>query len=236
MIVTLLKALMIGIVTVPLSLLAVLAGRLQRNGRMFHAIGRGWSGFILWMYGIRVTIRGTEFLDPSKQYIYVSNHASMFDIPAVLTVIPDQIRIVFKREITRVPFFGWAMKYGSYVIIDRAHAKDAMKSLEKAAEKISEGQSVLLFAEGTRTMTGKLQPFKRGAFTLAVKTGVPVVPVAINNTFGILPKGSKNVRPRDITIVLDKPIAVPESDGKEVEVLLMNEVHKAIEKNYIEQS
>lgn len=236
MVVTVLKALIIGIVTIPLSLLAALAGQLQKSGRMYHAIARGWLGFILWIYGIRVTIRGAEFLDPSKQYIYVSNHASLFDIPAVVTTIPDQIRIVLKRELTRVPFFGLAMKYGSYVVIDRARAKDAMKSLEKAAEKINQGQSVFLFAEGTRTMTGKLQPFKRGAFALAVKTGAPVVPVAINNTFGILPKGSRNVHPKDITVVLDKPITVPESNGKDAELLLMNEVHKAIAKNYIEQS
>ncbi|MBI3112795.1 MAG: 1-acyl-sn-glycerol-3-phosphate acyltransferase [Ignavibacteriales bacterium] len=236
MIGTLLKFLVIAIVTIPIALVEIFVSLVDRSGKSFHVVGRFWSWIILTLYGIRVSVEGTEHLDPSKRYIYVSNHASMFDIPAVLTGIPDEIRIVMKKELTRIPFFGWAMAVGPYIVIDRFHAKDAVKGLERAAERIRNGASVFLFAEGTRTLDGKLQPFKRGAFALASKSGVPIIPVAINNTFGILPKGSKVVRPAHITVVLDRPIPTEGVEGKQGEMKLMEEVHRAIAKNYIDQS
>jgi len=111
-----------------------------------------------------------------------------------------------------------------------------MKSLEEAAERMRTGASVILFAEGTRTRDGKLQPFKRGAFSLAVKAGVPIVPVAINNTFGILPKGSIRVRAADIVMVLEKPISTQDVEGREGEMRLISQVREAIARNYVEQS
>jgi len=236
MIGTLLKFVVIAIVTIPIALVEIFVSLVDRSGKSFHVVGRFWAWIILTLYGIRVSVEGTEHLDPSKRYIYVSNHASMFDIPAVLTGIPDEIRIVMKKELTRIPFFGWAMAVGPYIVIDRFHAKDAVKSLDRAAERIRNGASVFLFAEGTRTLDGKLQPFKRGAFALASKSGVPIIPVAINNTFGILPKGSKVVRPAHITVVLDRPIPTEGIEGKQGEMKLMEEVHRAIAKNYIDQS
>lgn len=236
MIGTLLKFAVIAIVTIPIALVEIFVSLVDRSGKSFHVVGRFWSWIILTLYGIRVSVEGIEHLDPSKRYIYVSNHASMFDIPAVLTGIPDEIRIVMKKELTRIPFFGWAMAAGPYIVIDRFHAKDAVKSLDRAAERIRNGASVLLFAEGTRTLDGKLQPFKRGAFALASKSGVPIIPVAINNTFRILPKGSKVVRPAHITVVLGRSIPTGGIEGKQGEMKLMEEVHQAIAKNYIDQS
>lgn len=236
MIGTLLKFAVIAIVTIPIALVEIFVSLVDRSGKSFHVVGRFWSWIILTLYGIRVSVEGMEHLDPSKRYIYVSNHASMFDIPAVLTGIPDEIRIVMKKELTRIPFFGWAMAVGPYIVIDRFHAKDAVKGLDRAAERIRNGASVLLFAEGTRTLDGKLQPFKRGAFALASKSGVPIIPVAINNTFRILPKGSKVVRPAHITVVLGRPIPTGGIEGKQGEMKLMEEVHQAIARNYIDQS
>ncbi len=104
--------------------------------------------------------------------------------------LKGNVNIVFKKELTRVPIWGWALRYGHFIMIDRSNPRDAMASIERAVQSIRSGHSVILFPEGTRTRDGKLQPFKRGAFSLAVKAGVPVVPVTINNTFGIMPKGS----------------------------------------------
>jgi 1-acyl-sn-glycerol-3-phosphate acyltransferase len=111
-----------------------------------------------------------------------------------------------------------------------------MESIERASKTIHNGSSVILFPEGTRTMDGKLQAFKRGAFSLAVKAGVPVVPLVINGTFNILPKGSLNVKPANISVVLEKPISTDGINGKSSELQLMEQVHKAIEKNYIDQA
>jgi 1-acyl-sn-glycerol-3-phosphate acyltransferase len=160
----------------------------------------------------------------------------MADIPAVMVALDGNVNIVFKKSLTYIPVWGWALRFGPFIMIDRSNIRDAMQSIERAVQSIRKGHSVILFAEGTRTTDGKLQPFKRGAFSLAVKARVPVVPLTINNTFGIMPKGSLNVKPTDISVVLEKPIYTEGLDGKNGELKLMKQVHKAIEKHYINQS
>jgi 1-acyl-sn-glycerol-3-phosphate acyltransferase len=182
-------------------------------------------------------VEGLDRVDMSHSHIYVSNHASQFDIPAVIAGIPDQIRIVYKKELEKVPFFGWGLKYPkAYIGVDRGGGQEALQSLDAAAETIRNGASVLLFAEGTRSPDGRLQPFKRGAFNLAVKAGVPVVPLTINGSFSILSKNSLRLRPGTITLVLDEPIAPPARNGKETEMELRDRVHAAIESHYVNQS
>jgi 1-acyl-sn-glycerol-3-phosphate acyltransferase len=159
----------------------------------------------------------------------------MFDIPAILAGIPDQIRIIYKKELEVIPFFGWGLKFGSYIGIDRGRGSDAMRSLDEAITRIRNGASVLLYAEGTRTLDGRLQPFKRGAFNIAVKAGVPVIPLTVNGSYSILPKHSMAVRPGRIELILGTPIPVPAEEGKEAEMKLMEDVHDAIARHYIDQ-
>ena len=207
----------------------------RKRGRVFHAIARGWAHTVLGLCSVRVTVRGLDKVDFSRNYVYVSNHASMFDIPVILAGIPDQIRIMYKKELDVIPFFGWGLRYGSYIGIDRGRGSNAVRSLEEAVEKIRRGASVLMYAEGTRTLDGKLQPFKRGAFNLALKAGIPVVPLTVNGSFSILPKHSVSVRPGTVELVLDSPIPVPEGEGKDAELRLMQDVHAAIARHYIDQ-
>jgi 1-acyl-sn-glycerol-3-phosphate acyltransferase len=207
----------------------------RRRGRVFHAIARGWARAVLAVCSVRVTVRGLDKVDLSRNYVYVANHASMFDIPAILAGIPDQIRIIYKRELDVIPFFGWGLRYGSYIGIDRGRGSRAVRSLEEAVEKIRHGASVLMYAEGTRTLDGRLQPFKRGAFNLALKAGIPVVPLTVNGSYSILPKHSVRVRPGDVELVLDTPIPVPPEEGKDAELRLMEEVHAVIARHYIDQ-
>lgn len=234
MVLTILKGVFVILWAIPLSLVALFSIPVERSGRLFHWSSKTWSRIILWTFGIKVSVVGLEHIARSGHSIYVANHASWFDIPAVVAGIPDQIRIVFKKELTMVPIWGWALKYGHYIPIDRSNAKGAMKSLDEAAERMRNGASVLLFAEGTRTKDGRLQPFKRGAFALAAKSGVPIVPVTINHSFRILPKGSLRVHPTDIEIVLEKPIPTEGTAGKHGERTLMNQVHDAIAKHFVE--
>ncbi|MDI6779685.1 MAG: lysophospholipid acyltransferase family protein [Bacteroidota bacterium] len=216
--------------------LAILLIPFNRGGRTFHWLARTYSKTVLWVSGVKVKSVGTENIGKNQSYIYVSNHASGFDIPAVIAGIPDQIRIVYKKELEKIPFFGWGLKYGkTYIAIDRQKGTEAARSLEEAAEKIRTGASVLLFAEGTRTLDGKLQPFKRGAFNLAVKAGVSVIPLTINGSYKILPKKKYRLVPGTVTLVIGKPIEVNKGGGKEEELNLMSEVHKIISKHYIDQ-
>jgi 1-acyl-sn-glycerol-3-phosphate acyltransferase len=207
----------------------------RKQGRVFHAIARGWARTVLAVCSVRVTVRGLDKVDLSRNYVYVSNHASMFDIPVILAGIPDQIRIMYKKELDIIPFFGWGLRYGSYIGIDRGRGGNAVRSLEEAVEKIRGGASVLMYAEGTRTIDGKLQPFKRGAFNLALKAGIPVVPLTVNGSFSILPKHSVSVRPGTVELVLDAPIPVTGGAGKDAELQLMQDVHAVIARHYIDQ-
>lgn len=221
--------------SITFAIVVILTLPVNRRGVVFHALARAWARVTLFICGVRVHVWGLEKLDRSQKYVYVSNHASMFDIPAIVASIPDQIRIVYKRELEKIPFFGWGLKWGSYIGIDRTRRADAAKSLKEAAEKIVSGASVLLFAEGTRTLDGKLQPFKRGAFNLAVKAGVPVVPLTVNGSFHILPKHSLSIHPGTIDIVLEAPIILEGESGKDMELKLMQQVHSAIAQHYIDQ-
>ncbi len=207
----------------------------RKRGRVFHALSRFWARAILLTCGVRVRVHGLAKIERGQNYVYVSNHASMLDIPVIVAGIPDQIRIVYKKELEVIPFFGWGLKWGSYIGIDRGRGSEAMKSLDEAIEKIRRGASVLLYAEGTRTLDGKLQPFKRGAFNLAVKAGVPVVPLTVNGSFNLLPKHSMRVQPGTVDLVLEAPIRLEQETGKEAELSLMEKVHAAIERHYIDQ-
>ena len=206
-----------------------------RSSRVFHAYCRSWARVSLAICGVKIRVEGIENIRNGKGFVYVSNHAGLFDIPTVIAGIPDQIRIVYKRELHWIPIFGWGLKFGSYIAVDRGRSVQAQQSLQKAIARIRSGESVLLFAEGTRTLDGKLQPFKRGAFHIAFKSGVPVVPLTINGSFKILPKHSFSINPGEVSLVLGTPIHLAGIQGKEAELKLMEEVHGAIEKHYINQ-
>ena len=212
--------------------LALISAPFKRTGNFFHKITKLFASGTLKICGVQLNVEGTDNLDPGQHYVYISNHASQFDIPAIIAGIPDKIRIIYKKELEKIPIFGWALKYNKiYISIDRKHGQSAIQSLEEAAEKIKKGESVLLFAEGTRSPDGNLQPFKRGPFKLAILSGVPVVPVTIVGSHKILPKNSLRIRSGTITIKISEPIYSKGELGKESEIDLLNRVHTAIKNN-----
>ena len=214
---------------------AILVIPFDRKGHAYHGVGRCWSKGLVIICGIDLVVRGKESIPSDAHYIYVSNHASLLDIPVLTAGIPDQIRIVYKKELEKIPLLGWGLKWGSYIGINRGNSVEARKSLDEAIEKIRKGASVLLYAEGTRTVDGRLQPFKRGAFNLAVEAGVPVVPVTLNGTYRLLPKRSLAIHPGHAEIILGEPIRPEEDRGKDAEIRLMNKVHEIIAKQYVDQ-
>jgi len=214
---------------------AILVIPFDRKGHAYHWVGRCWSRLLVAICGITLRVRGADVLVPGQQYIYVSNHASLLDIPVLTAGIPDQFRIVYKKELEKIPLLGWGLKWGSYIGIDRGNSVEARKSLDEAIAKIRRGASVLLYAEGTRTLDGKLQAFKRGAFNLALATGSPVVPVTLNGTFRLLRKSSLAIHPGPAEIIFGSPIDVSGEHGKEAELRLMKKVHEIIAKSYVDQ-
>jgi 1-acyl-sn-glycerol-3-phosphate acyltransferase len=222
-------------VTVFWAVVAFVVVIFDRSGKRYHWTSRQWSRTALRVCGVRVRVRGTEHLVAGRSYIYVSNHASMFDIPVVSAGVPDDLRIVYKRELEKIPVFGWGLRMSGYIGIDRGRSPEARHSLDEAVEKIRSGVSVLLFGEGTRTADGKLQPFKRGAFHLAVRSGVPVVPLTINGSFGIVPKHSLRIQSGTVEVVFSAPIETAGMEGKDAELRLMEQVRAAIAAEYHDQ-
>ncbi|MFZ4620421.1 MAG: lysophospholipid acyltransferase family protein [Bacteroidota bacterium] len=233
--ITVLRLVIIASTCVPFSILAILSLPFDRSGRVYFWSGRTWTRFSLFLCNIKMDVKGLEKVDPYGNYILVSNHASMFDIPVMMNTFPH-IRIMFKKELSYVPFWGWALRWGHHIMVDRGKGTEAMKSLDRAANDVRSGGQVLLFAEGTRTRDGKLLPFKRGAFSLAAKSGVPLVPITINGSFKILPKGSFDIRPARIEILVGDPIETKNITTREQEIQLMNSVKEIITTNYKEEN
>ncbi|HEY7472582.1 MAG TPA: lysophospholipid acyltransferase family protein [Gemmatimonadota bacterium] len=207
----------LGIVTWPLS----------PSGDLYLEYARIWSGWILGSLGIPLAVVGRERLDPDTTYVLMSNHQSVFDIFALFRGVDHPLRMVAKRGLFWIPVLGWSMWMCGFIPIDRSKRDSAIRSLDRAARRIRSGVSVLVFPEGTRSRDGTLHPFKKGGFMLALKAGVPVVPVVVLGTGAIMEKGSLRVGRADVEVRIGPPIAV-EGRGPESRDRLMAEVRRAM--------
>ncbi len=187
-------------------LLAIAVSLVSRTGNSVHLVARIWGRSILWVSGIRVVINGLDYGNLNRSCIYMSNHQSNFDIPVLLGMLPIQFRWLAKAELFRIPIFGRGMRGAGYISIDRSDRASAFQSLDRAARIIRDGTSVMLFPEGTRSRDGKLLPFKKGGFVMAVDAGVPIVPIAVSGTHEIMPKGRLLIRRGNVQVHLQPPI------------------------------
>jgi 1-acyl-sn-glycerol-3-phosphate acyltransferase len=197
---------LIVIATVVLGLTSLLASAFDTRGRTQHAIARLWARVLLAVSGARVHVEGLEKLQQNTAYVLVANHSSYMDTPAVL-LFPLQIRFFAKRGLFKIPLLGGHLRRAGHLPVVRENPRASLKSLSEGARLIRErGISVVLFPEGGRSPAG-LREFKEGAAYLAIKAGVPVVPIGISGTRQILPMGSFHVRPHSITIRIGDPIS-----------------------------
>ena len=173
-----------------------------------HRIANIWARMLLWLTSTRVKVIGGENVLKDRPQIFMANHQSDFDVFIVLAHIPGQFRWIVKKELFKIPIFSKAMRNAGYIEIDRQNHEKAMKSLEEAARKIREGKSVCTFPEGTRSKDGTIKPFKQGMFHLAIKAGVPIVPISIIGAREIMPKRTLKVRPGRITMIIGRPMDV----------------------------
>ncbi len=172
-----------------------------------HIIGKHfWSPVLLWAGGARLEIDGLEHIKPNQPYIFVSNHQSSIDIPALFAAIPVSARFIAKHQLRYVPFIGWWMTLAGFIYVDRRDSRRAIASLSVAADRIRAGSSILAFAEGTRSDDCRVHPFKKGPFALAIAAGVPVVPITIEGSGRLMPKNSWVITPGPIRVSLGTPI------------------------------
>jgi 1-acyl-sn-glycerol-3-phosphate acyltransferase len=199
------------VVTVPLAMLTIGLGPMDPQGKRAYRINQLWTWLILRLGGVSLRVRGLENIHPGEPYIFMANHQSNVDIPVLIQSLNRfQLRWIAKKELLRVPLFGWAMWATKHITVDRADPLDGVKSLERARRKIAAGISVVIFPEGTRSRDGRLLPFKKGGFLIAAKTGVRIVPVTIVGSSALLPSGDWHLRPGSIDVFIDPPIAAKE--------------------------
>jgi len=216
------------VITILLAVLTISLGFFDRHGKRVYRINQLWAWLLLRMGGISLNVEGQENIDASQQYIFMVNHQSNVDIPVIVQSLARfQLRWIAKKELLWVPFFGWAMWATKHITVDRSDPQNAVKSLERARERIAAGISVVVFPEGTRSTDGKLLRFKKGGFMLAVQANTKIVPVTINGSRNLLPSGAWRLCSGSIEVFVDKPIAVDRYRAVNLR-LLSNRVRKTI--------
>lgn len=234
MLLSIVKIFLIALWTFFCSLLAFTFLIFDRSLRLYFWLSHFYSGGILKISFVKVDKTGLENFDHDKPYIFVSNHSSQYDIPVLQHSIPNKMGMIFKKELAKIPFFGWQLKLGPYIMVDRDNPEKALRSIEEAKEKIRKlGMSVVVFAEGTRSKTGEVQPFKRGAFYLASRSGYPIIPVSISNTSKIMPKGKFRIKGGTVKVHFDQPISTSFLSSKKDELELMEKVRNIIIQNIV---
>jgi 1-acyl-sn-glycerol-3-phosphate acyltransferase len=201
-----------------------------RSGGPSHQVARFWAWLILKTCRVKVSVSGTENLESEHVYVFASNHQSLFDIPILFVHLPIAFRILYKQSLNLIPFLGWHLFVSGHIAVDRANPVRARKSLERAAARIRK-MSVAIFPEGTRSTDGSLGRFKYGGFLLAVRAGVPIVPVTISESWRVMKRGEVTVHPRTVRVAVDKPLPVTEWDEQSV-AELAQAVREVVKGNY----
>ncbi|HET9768286.1 MAG TPA: lysophospholipid acyltransferase family protein [Thermoanaerobaculia bacterium] len=183
---------------------------LPHGSRFFFVLARWWSRLLLLSSGVRVRSEQLVPFSPDQVYVFLSNHQSLFDIPVLLATMPVPARFLAKRELFRIPVFGWALQIGGFIPVERG-GKSAGESFRAAAGRVRRGGSVLLFPEETRSTDGNLLPFKRGGFLLAQKAALPLVPVGIRGTLDARPRHSYRIHPGRVLVRYGEPLPPPGS-------------------------
>jgi len=177
------------------------------SGRLQHYCMRRWSRDNLWLSRARVEIEGLENIDQRRPQIFVANHTGLHDILSLSAYLPIQFRWVAKKSLFSVPFMGWHMRRSGYIAIDRENPREAAKSIVEAAGEIRNGINAIAFPEGTRSRSGDLGRFHSGAFALALRTGVPLVPITLDGSYLVIVPKTLQVNPGvTIRIKIDRPI------------------------------
>jgi 1-acyl-sn-glycerol-3-phosphate acyltransferase len=232
--ITALKLFLIVIHTFICSVFAMIFAVIDRSYTVYFKISKIFSGGVLLISGIKLEVTGLENIDKDKTYVFVSNHASQYDIVVLQKTIPNRMAMIFKKELAKIPFFGWQLVMGPYVMIDRENYEKAMRSIEEAKEKMKKQNiSIVVFAEGTRSKTGEIQPFKRGAFRLATQVGYPIIPTTVSGSNKIMPKGTYKLKSGTIKVHFDKPIQSEGIKTRQEEIDLMNRVRDIVVNNHL---
>jgi 1-acyl-sn-glycerol-3-phosphate acyltransferase len=201
----------ISVYTIVLGTLSVCSTIVDRRGRLAHGCARAWSWLILATTGVRVRVLGLERVPAGGPYLFVSNHQSIYDIPVIFASMPFQLRIIAKESLGRFPFLGWHLRRAGHLLVDRRHP-DRNGILTGWRGLVSNALSLIVFPEGTRSVDGRIGPFRAGSFLMALEVGLPIVPLAVVGSRHVMKKGRLMTCPGDVTLVVHDPIPAARLD------------------------
>jgi 1-acyl-sn-glycerol-3-phosphate acyltransferase len=190
-----------------------------------------WAPVSIIIPGEKLKIIKNESIDYTKPYVFVSNHQSYLDIPSIITAVDSLLYFVAKKELKKLPFLGWYISISGMIFVDRSNKKKAIESMKVAAEMIRNGKSILTFPEGTRTKTGEILPFKKGAFMMAIDAGVPIIPIVIKGTGDIFPATKIEFKPGHATIKICDVVETSGYNSENIDELILK-VRNTIQKEY----
>ena len=217
--------------TLILGLIALPGGMFDRSGRRLHWFSYAWSWLIMKTILSPVTVTGLDKIDTSKTHVYAVNHASAIDIPVLYVNLPFQFRIVFKKELLVYPIVGWQLKRSGQVCIDQQKPANSLGAIRSAVKSLKAGMPLVIFPEGGRTDNGQIKPFLPGAFFLAIKAQVDIIPVALVGTYELLPMDTYHIKSRPLEMRVGEPIPTTGLTLRDMDRVSAN-VQKAIENLY----
>ncbi|HEV2719351.1 MAG TPA: lysophospholipid acyltransferase family protein [Thermoanaerobaculia bacterium] len=206
-------------VTIPLATLVLVIAAIRSTSPAIDAVIRLWARSLVRAAGIKLQTERMETVDRAKRYILVANHYSYFDIPVIIAAVPQPIRFMAKISLFKIPIFGWALGRAGFIPIDRKNRRTAVKSFDLAAQRIRKGNTIVVFPEEGRSRNREMRPFQRGGFLLALKSELPILPLAIDGTWDVYRVAAKTVTPGPVTIKVGEPIATVGRSVREKEAL-----------------
>lgn len=218
---------LIWLYTVVFGLVSIPASFLGDRERILHSFARGWSWMIMKTIFSPVRARGLDKIDTTRTHVYAVNHASALDIPVLYVYLPFQFRIAFKKELLSYPIVGWHLKRSGQICIDQQNPAASIGSIRSALKGLKAGMPLVIYPEGGRSPDGQIKPFLPGAFFLAIKAQVDIIPVALVGTFELLPMNTYHIKSRTLEMRVGEPISTTGLTGHDMQAL-SDKVQKAV--------
>jgi 1-acyl-sn-glycerol-3-phosphate acyltransferase len=223
--------LLIWLYTIVLGIVSIPASLFGEKSRILHSFARFWSWLIMKTILSPVKVTGLDRIDTSKAHVYAVTHASALDIPVLYVYLPFQFRILFKKELLSYPIVGWHLRRSGQVCIDQQKPTRSIAHIRSAVKSLQSGMPLVIFPEGGRTPDGEIKPFMPGAFYLAIKAQVDIVPIALVGTYELLPMNTYHIKSRPLEMRVGEPITTTGYSLHGMEAL-SEKVHHAMEDLY----
>jgi 1-acyl-sn-glycerol-3-phosphate acyltransferase len=199
--------------------LTLLIAIVRSTSPLIERVIHFWARTLVAAAGIDLRTENLDRIQSDRRYILIANHYSYYDIPCILAAVPQPIRFMAKASLFKIPVFGWALTRAGFIPVDRKDRRKAVKSFELAAQRIRQGNTIVIFPEEGRSRERTMRPFQRGAFLLSLKAGLPIVPLAVDGTYDVFRVGAKRITPGVVTIRVGHPIDTAGRSVREKEAL-----------------